>query len=90
MIDAEALGKSFYNFGVALGNAANHIIAAFDAFANDVDWSALARELEKYNKQKVYRKHERPVLTAWEYATKSNNWLHMHGYPTRRRGGKRK
>lgn len=90
MIDAEALGKSFYNFGVALGNAANHIIATLDVFANGVDWSALARELEKYNKPKVYRKHERPVLTAEEYATKSNNWLHMHGYPTRRRGGKRK
>ena len=86
MIDAEALGKSFYNFGVALGNAVNHAVEAI----NSVDWSALARELCKYNKSKVHRKHERPVLTAEEYATKSNNWLHMHGYPTRRRGGKRK
>ena len=86
MIDAEALGKSFYNFGVALGNAVNHAVEMFSS----VDWSALARELEKYNKSKVHRKHERPVLTAEEYATKSNNWLHMHGYPTRRRGGKRK
>lgn len=86
MIDAEALGKSFYDFGVAVGNAVNHAIELI----NSVDWSALTAGLEKYNKPKVHRKHERPVLTAEEYATKSNNWLHMHGYPTRRRGGKLK
>ena len=90
MIDAEALGKSFYNFGVALGNATNHLMTALENFAREVDKCALARELYRYNKSKVHRKHERPVLTAEEYATKSNNWLHMHGYPTRRRGGKRK
>jgi hypothetical protein len=83
MIDAEALGKSMYNFGVAIGNAYNHAIEVI----NSVDWSALATAM-KSTKKKVYRKHERPVLTAEEYVTKSNNWLHMHGYPTRRRGGK--
>ena len=89
MIDAEALGKSFYDFGVAIGNAMNYAIETI----NSVDWSALAKEYQRYQdnqKHTVYRKHERPVLTAEEYVTKSNNWLHMHGYPTRRRGGKRK
>lgn len=89
MIDAEALGKSFYDFGVALGNAVNHAVDVI----NSVDWSALAKEYQRYqDKQKcaTYRRHERPVLTAEEYATKSNNWLRMHGYPMRRRGGKRK
>lgn len=85
MIDAEALGKSMYNFGIALGNAINHAIEVI----NSVDWSALA-EMAKSENPKSYRKHERPVLTAEEYATRSNNWLHMHGYPTRRRGGKQK
>ena len=80
MIDAESLGKSFYDFGVALGNVMNYAIETI----NSVDWSALAKEYQRY------QKHERPVLTAEEYVTKSNNWLHMHGYPTRRRGGKRK
>ena len=96
MIDAEALGKSFYEVGVALGNAMNYAIETI----NSVDWSTLAKNwselvdtcdsYQNHRKTKSYRKHERPILTAEEYATKSNNWLHMHGYPTRRRGGKRK
>lgn len=81
MIDSKAVGEAFYNFGYSLGEAINHAIEAI----NSVDWSALAEIAYQLQHKDSYRKHPRIEITREEYYEKSNNWLRMHGYHSRRR-----